>query len=173
MHELIDRLIEDGYSGVAVESFTEKEETGGYQDEHKYWRVVARDPVGNPVRISAERHIRFGPGARSSRLQKGADTPLSEAEYVAVVDHKGVVDTDEYRRRLAARRADEERRRQEIATATAELDKVRPLCPSCQARMVPRHSAYGWFWGCRSFPNCRGTKNMSAAARDLVKRGAS
>ena len=32
-------------------------------------------------------------------------------------------------------------------------------CPLCGGPMVPRTSARGKFWGCRKFPNCRGTRN--------------
>lgn len=36
-----------------------------------------------------------------------------------------------------------------------------PLCPECGGAMVERKSARGAFYGCRSFPNCRGTRSKT------------
>ena len=36
------------------------------------------------------------------------------------------------------------------------------FCPRCKGDMVKRHSARGPFWGCRTFPACRGTLNVTA-----------
>ena len=42
-----------------------------------------------------------------------------------------------------------------LAFATAG-DYTTPTCPSCGLKMVERSSHRGRFWGCRSYPNCRG-----------------
>jgi hypothetical protein len=44
-----------------------------------------------------------------------------------------------------------------------------PSCPRCGETMVPRTASKGssagqQFWGCRRYPNCRGTTSMSPAA---------
>ena len=36
------------------------------------------------------------------------------------------------------------------------------FCPRCKGDMTKRHSARGPFWGCKAFPTCRGTLNVTA-----------
>ena len=36
-----------------------------------------------------------------------------------------------------------------------------PTCPMCSAPMAKRNSARGAFYGCTSYPNCRGTRQMN------------
>ena len=38
-------------------------------------------------------------------------------------------------------------------------------CPLCEGPMVRRQSAHGPFWGCKSYPKCKGTLNASGEAR--------
>ena len=33
-------------------------------------------------------------------------------------------------------------------------------CPQCGGPMTPRMSAHGKFWGCKAYPQCRGTRNV-------------
>lgn len=46
--------------------------------------------------------------------------------------------------------------------------KPQPHCPDCGARMVLRKARIGldwepfWFWGCKRFPYCRGTRQINA-----------
>lgn len=35
-----------------------------------------------------------------------------------------------------------------------------PLCPFCRARMVRRNGSRGEFWGCSTFPRCRGKREV-------------
>lgn len=35
-----------------------------------------------------------------------------------------------------------------------------PSCPDCRSEMVRRSGKYGDFWGCSTYPRCRGTRNM-------------
>ncbi|MDH5492275.1 MAG: topoisomerase DNA-binding C4 zinc finger domain-containing protein [Myxococcales bacterium] len=173
MYEVVDQLIAKGYSDICIERYVHKEESRGYQDEDEYWTAVARNPAGAPVRVSAEKHTGFSPGAVPAYLEVGSDQPISEEDYDGVRAEKGIADTDEYRRQLAARLGREESIRRERAAATAKLNQIRPACPACSRQMVPRSGLRGWFWGCDSFPKCRGTKNMSGHAQSLLKRGAS
>lgn len=46
-----------------------------------------------------------------------------------------------------------------LALAT-EGDWTVPTCPDCGARMVARDSKRGAFWGCPTYPRCRGTLPM-------------
>ena len=43
------------------------------------------------------------------------------------------------------------------ATTTAASVQV-PSCPRCHSTTVRRNSRHGFFWGCRRFPSCRGTR---------------
>lgn len=43
-------------------------------------------------------------------------------------------------------------------------------CPICEGPMVSRQSARGRFWGCRSFPKCRGTRDVDGES--FAERGA-
>lgn len=48
-----------------------------------------------------------------------------------------------------------------------ELENVK--CPLCNGDMIPRKSQYGKFWGCKSYPKCKGTRNADGEV--VVKRG--
>ena len=37
-----------------------------------------------------------------------------------------------------------------------------PNCPECGAEMVERSGKYGQFWGCPTFPKCRGTRPLNS-----------
>lgn len=50
----------------------------------------------------------------------------------------------------------------EFATAG---DWTTPTCPSCGGRMTARDSKRGAFWGCVTFPKCRGKLPMRASAK--------
>jgi len=41
-----------------------------------------------------------------------------------------------------------------------EVEEDAPDCPNCQRPMVKRTGHKGDFWGCRGYPNCRGTRNI-------------
>lgn len=32
-------------------------------------------------------------------------------------------------------------------------------CPECSGEMVSRKGQYGVFWGCKDYPNCKGTRD--------------
>jgi ssDNA-binding Zn-finger/Zn-ribbon topoisomerase 1 len=43
-------------------------------------------------------------------------------------------------------------------------------CPDCNGPMVPRDGKFGKFWGCMSFPLCKGTRDsMGLSKRDREK----
>lgn len=45
-------------------------------------------------------------------------------------------------------------------------------CPDCDGPMVSRKSQYGTFWGCKSYPKCKGTRDSmgrSKMERELEK----
>lgn len=54
------------------------------------------------------------------------------------------------------------KRRPEPAVSRPEPSATSPVCPSCKGAMVKRISRNGAqpFWGCSSFPSCRGTRKL-------------
>lgn len=38
-------------------------------------------------------------------------------------------------------------------------------CPECGGDMKSRTGAYGVFWGCRAFPNCKGTRDSEGRSK--------
>lgn len=39
-------------------------------------------------------------------------------------------------------------------------------CPECQGEMIPRKSKYGTFWGCKNYPKCKGTRDVSGLSKE-------
>jgi len=40
-------------------------------------------------------------------------------------------------------------------------------CPECDGEMISRSGKYGIFWGCKKFPECKGTRdNMGKSKQD-------
>jgi ssDNA-binding Zn-finger/Zn-ribbon topoisomerase 1 len=48
-----------------------------------------------------------------------------------------------------------------------ELENVK--CPECQGEMTPRTSKHGKFWGCKSFPRCKGTRDSMGRSKNEKK----
>ena len=76
---------------------------------------------------------------------------------------------DEFVQALKERRLPElmERRKTEEAQAKerAEAEGI-PSCPVCGAPMIKRHDKFGApFWGCRKYPECRGSRSWSDRRR--------
>lgn len=47
------------------------------------------------------------------------------------------------------------------------ISRNRPLCPLCKQTMEIRTGKRGDFWGCGQFPDCRGTRNIPEAFRNI------
>lgn len=54
--------------------------------------------------------------------------------------------------------------RQRLLDFATAGDWTVPTCPGCGAKLVARQGSSGPFWGCASYPRCRGKLNMRAAA---------
>jgi len=39
-----------------------------------------------------------------------------------------------------------------------------PACPTCGGPMQRRSGKYGEFWSCMNYPDCKGTRNVSASS---------
>lgn len=38
-------------------------------------------------------------------------------------------------------------------------------CPDCEGPMVARKGSYGIFWGCKSYPICKGTRDANGLSK--------
>jgi ribosomal protein L37AE/L43A len=38
-------------------------------------------------------------------------------------------------------------------------------CPECGSEMVSRNGKYGRFWGCKKYPNCKGTRDSDGRSK--------
>lgn len=38
-------------------------------------------------------------------------------------------------------------------------------CPECQGEMISRTGKYGVFWGCKAFPECKGTRDSNGDSK--------
>ena len=44
------------------------------------------------------------------------------------------------------------------------------LCPDCGGKMISRKSSFGAFWGCKAYPECKGTRDsMGRSKADRAK----
>ena len=50
--------------------------------------------------------------------------------------------------------------RQKLLAFATEGDYTTPTCPKCGQKLVARESGRGRFWGCRSYPGCKGKLGM-------------
>lgn len=39
------------------------------------------------------------------------------------------------------------------------------LCPDCNGSMISRTSKFGVFWGCKKFPECKGTRDSQGRSK--------
>ncbi len=46
------------------------------------------------------------------------------------------------------------------ARLAARTEPAGPDCPECGSPMCKRSSAYGPFWGCRDYPQCKGIRKI-------------
>ncbi len=69
------------------------------------------------------------------------------------------------------RRRSPKQPRQRAAGATAGQPVGAPaiVCPLCGAPMVKRTSRYGEFWGCSTYPACRGTRKIAQQGHDSLR----
>lgn len=74
--------------------------------------------------------------------------PISPAEFASLAAGHTPVDLSAVRAQIAQRKS-----------AIAAEEAARPTCPKCGAKMTARSGPTGTFWGCSTFPKCKGTKN--------------
>jgi len=51
------------------------------------------------------------------------------------------------------------------ARTKARLDPDSPACPACNGTMKKRNSTRGPFWGCASYPECKGLRSIEPAPK--------
>jgi Topoisomerase DNA binding C4 zinc finger len=156
MAEFLEKYLEAGLSQIFVIGYKYNEERSGFQNEHTRETIVAYD--GNCyVRSGAsESRIYAPPGSYEFFLFKPLE--ITEAEYKELSAGQTRSDTPEalealQNRKIAAR---------ERAEASAQLDAIKPKCPKCGKKLAYRNGPRGRFWGCPSYPACKGTANFTA-----------
>ena len=81
----------------------------------------------------------------------------------ATVHNEKAISNAEYDRRAEGRELDDiaavKANIAQVAKAQAEYEASRPDCPKCGKKMTRRSSQRGQFWGCSTFPKCRGTRS--------------
>lgn len=50
-----------------------------------------------------------------------------------------------------------------MASKTTPLEET--LCPECGSKMLSRKGTYGVFWGCSTYPKCRGTRDNEGRSK--------
>jgi ssDNA-binding Zn-finger/Zn-ribbon topoisomerase 1 len=50
------------------------------------------------------------------------------------------------------------------ATETKPNDSM--ACPECGKKMVSRKGTYGMFWGCSTYPKCKGTRDEQGRSKE-------
>lgn len=85
-------------------------------------------------------------------------------------DDKGY--RDDYRNDLIDEQHGEFKLTQEQDSPKPKLPYENLKCPECQGDMIARNGKYGKFWGCKSFPECKGTRNSEGLSKqDRDKEG--
>ena len=139
----IDRL---KFLGIVRLSSDWKEESGGYQNERFIEDIVCLVD-GLPHRMRVRWYQKIFPNPELSYSIE-EDELISNDEYEKIVhDAGGVLDTPEVLEGIRIR-----------SQLSKEIDELTPECPKCATKMVQREGRRGDFWGCRMYPNCKGTR---------------
>lgn len=140
-------------SGIVILSSKWREESGGYQHEHTIDEIVCYRE-GKPHRMQVHWLQKFFPRSELDYTIE-EDEMIPQAEYESICqEHGGILDTPEYRERLA-----------QCIEIERQLEETRPQCPECEIPMVLREGPYGEFWGCSRYPKCKGTRKLSPVAQ--------
>lgn len=49
-------------------------------------------------------------------------------------------------------------------TKSEGLENVK--CPVCEGPMISRKGQYGTFWGCKNYPECKGTRDSMGRSKE-------
>ena len=62
-----------------------------------------------------------------------------------------------------------------LAVAKANGDSIKEygndLCPLCNGKMLKRKSKFGEFWGCDSYPKCKGLRQLDGTVPEKSAEG--
>ncbi|MBZ5618077.1 MAG: topoisomerase DNA-binding C4 zinc finger domain-containing protein [Acidobacteriia bacterium] len=174
MSNYLQHYVDWGLSQIVFVSSREKEVESGYNLEITWETVVARKGQGF-VEVVAQERVSFAPGAGSRSVGKDSERLIAAEEYRKTAQGKPILDTPEALARLqkakdavAAGYARQEELRALRAPLYKKLDELTPKCPDCERKMVQRKSRSGAFWGCPTYPQCDGTRSMTAEVRRIL-----
>jgi hypothetical protein len=164
MSHLLKDYLELGLSDIVVVDHKDREELSGNQNEHTWETVVARQG-DKSVKVSVYELQKFGWGVGRNFSVESSEE-ISNEEYRALTDGKEIIDTAAARQEIEDRHAEWLKREQ----LRDQLNRLAPKCPKCSGPMGDRDGPYGPFWGCGDYPNCDGSRKMSAEEKKLYNR---
>jgi hypothetical protein len=165
MNQFLDHFLAEylchGLSQIyEIDSSYHESEAGFGSHDHK--KTVVACKGDQFVKVSAHEHAWFGfNGGRS--LAVTSEEAISEPEYLQLINGKSLLDTLENVRAVKGHQDSILRRYQ----AQDELNAIKHQCPLCESRMRWTSGKFGPFWGCAKYPDCRGTRDMTAVEKRL------
>lgn len=163
MTAFLEKYLEAGLSQIFVIHHSHKEERSGYQNEHTHEIIVAYDGQ-RFVQVEVYESKIFAPPG-SHEFSGISPKEISETEYRTLAEGHERSDTPEVLQALKDRKAAQERREQ----ASKQLHATAPKCPECGRTLTARKGPRGRFWGCLSYPACRGTAPFTAEHHRLYE----
>src|SRR5439155_1453808 len=139
-----------------VIDYRHTEEASGFQDEHTHETIVAFDRQRFVI-VRAHEFKDFAPRGRGREFS-AMPQEITQAEYEKLADGHERSDSPDALQVIENRKAAEKRR----AQASAELKMKAPKCPKCGGTLTTRKDPRGHFWGCRSYPKCKGTAQFTS-----------
>ena len=157
--EFLEKYLEKGFRNIIILDHDFKETASGHEEWTNETAVAKKGKKF--VKIELHEHLRFlggpPPGGGLSIESEG----ISEKEFQKLAGKRSRIDTEEALDKLEA-----QKKRLEQSTKLHErFMKTAPDCPRCGKHMVNRRGPRGEFWGCRDYPECKGTANFSPESR--------
>jgi topoisomerase-like DNA binding C4 zinc finger protein len=160
--DYIERYLADGYSDIVVLSHDYEESASSHLDTTRE-TVIARKR-GDFFKL--ETHERRNYLKMASNEFTQILTSISVDEYKTLCARKAIIDTPQVREKIARKK----KHARAADVLKARLKAVTPQCPKCHGEMTRRTGPKGPFWGCKQFPNCKGTVSLSIKARTILQK---
>jgi ribosomal protein L37AE/L43A len=174
MSDYLQHYVNWGLSQIVFVSSRQREVESGYNLEITWETVVARKRQSF-VEVVAQERVSFAPGAGGRSVGKDSERSITEEEYRKAAKEKPILDTPDAlaglqraKDAVEAGYARHAELRASRAPLFAELEKLTPKCPNCDRKMVQRKGRGGPFWGCPVYPQCDGTKSMTAGVERIL-----
>ncbi|MBU1348877.1 topoisomerase DNA-binding C4 zinc finger domain-containing protein [Patescibacteria group bacterium] len=154
---ILEWLVDRGYSGIAFKLVYEHEsQSGSMEDVERYDVVALKDNV-TPKRFT---WVTYSTRWKPMTYSVQNETDIDHVAYREALEALGGIRD---RPSWYVKRVQEEERRTYI---DKELAGLYPTCPDCEQQMVIRHRKrdHAPFFGCKSFPECTGTRSVDSTS---------